>query len=384
MPALTDSAIPVLNAGFTEADLERSRRYRQPLYVVDAGMLAVELLVLALSALGPLGDALFAPLDDLPWWGAALAYSALLVALLTVVALPVALWRRNRDRRFGLTDQRLSSWCLDRAKALAVEVVLGAGALAGLVALVHAFPRAWPVVAAAAAAGLVVLLSFVAPVVLEPIFNRFEPLPDEELARGLRALADRAGVPVKNVLVVDASRQTLRKNAYVSGLGRTRRVVVFDTLLDGADAREVELVVAHELGHRRDGHVLKLTLAGAIVGAASIVALWGLLHLDALFDAVGASGGGDPRIIPFVVLAGFVLQLVLLPPATALSRRYERAADRASLDLTRDLETFEHTHRSLARANLSDLDPPRLLYVMTFTHPTPPERIAAARAWAGA
>ncbi len=354
------------------------------MYLVEAAMLLLELAVLGLVAFGSLGDALFDPLDDLPWWEAALAYPALVIALLAAVALPAGLWRWQRERQFGLSNQRLAGWLLDWLKAGAVELVLGAAALGGLVALAHGLPGAWPLVAAPVAAALVVLLSFVAPVLIEPIFNRFEPLADEELARDLRALADRAGVPVKHVLVADASRRTLKQNAYVSGLGRTRRVVVFDTLLDGTGERELKLVVAHELGHRRDGHVVKMTAAAAIGAAAAIVALWALLHFDALLDAVGASGAGDPRIVPFVLLAGFVLQLVLLPLATALSRRYERAADRASLELTGDLETFERTHVSLARSNLSDLDPPRTLYLATFTHPTPPERIAAGRAWAGA
>jgi len=365
-------------------DLDRSRRYRRPIYLADAVMLVLELAVLVLMAFGPLGDALFDPLENLAWWAAAIAYSALVIAFLAAVAVPAGLWRWQRERQFGLSDQRLTGWLVDRTKGLTVELVLGTAALGGLVSLAHALPRAWPLVAAPVAAGLVVLLSFVAPVVLEPIFNRFEPLADEELAGDLRELANRAGVPVQNVLVVDASRQTLKQNAYVSGLGRTRRVVVFDTLLNGADEREVKLVVAHELGHRRDGHVVRLTVGAAIAAAGAIIALWGLLHLDALLDAVGASSAGDPRILPFVLLAGLVLQLVLLPPTTALSRRYERAADRASLELTGDLDTFERTHVSLARANVSDLDPPRALYLATFTHPTPPERIAAARAWARA
>ena len=384
MAARTDSATAVLNAGFTQLDLDRSRRYRRPIYLADAVMLVLELAVLVLMAFGPLGDALFDPLENLAWWAAAIAYSALVITFLAAVAVPAGLWRWQRERQFGLSDQRLTGWLVDRTKGLTVELVLGTAALGGLVSLAHALPLAWPLVAAPVAAGLVVLLSFVAPVVLEPIFNRFEPLADEELAGDLRELANRAGVPVQNVLVVDASRQTLKQNAYVSGLGRTRRVVVFDTLLNGADEREVKLVVAHELGHRRDGHVVRLTVGAAIAAAGAIIALWGLLHLDALLDAVGASSAGDPRILPFVLLAGLVLQLVLLPPTTALSRRYERAADRASLELTGDLDTFERTHVSLARANVSDLDPPRALYLATFTHPTPPERIAAARAWARA
>jgi STE24 endopeptidase len=367
-----------INAGFTEADLARSRRYRRPLYLLGAAALCIDLLVLGLAAFGPLGDALFSPLDGLPWWGAALAYPALLVTVLSLAALPLRLWAGwARERRFGLSTQSLSGWLVDWAKALAVEIVLAAAALGGLVALAHELPRGWPAVAAPAAAAIVVLLAFVAPVVLEPIFNRFEPLADERLAAELRALAERAGVPIRDVLVVDASRQTQKQGAYISGLGRTCRVVIFDTLLEGADARELKLVVAHELGHRRDGHLLKLTAAGAIGAAAAIVALWGLLSVDAVLDAAGATGPGDPRIVPFVLLAGLALQLVLLPLASAVLRRFERAADRASLEMTQDLEAYEGVHRELARSNISDLDPPRAVYLAHFTHPTPPERINA-------
>jgi len=363
MTRSVDRAFTALNAGFTEVDLDRSRRYRRPGYALEATGLSLDLLVLALAAFGPLGDALFSPLEGLPWWGAALVYPALLVVVLATVALPIRVWTGwARERRFGLSTQSLAGWFGDRAKSLAVEIVLTAAVLGGLVALAHKLPDAWPAVAAPAAAATVVLLAFAPPVALEPIFNRFEPLADERLAGELRALADRAGVPIRDVLVADASRRTRKQNAYVSGLGSTRRVVVFDTLLDAVGARQLKLVVAHELGHRRDGHVAKLTAAGA-VGMA------------------GADAPGDPRIVPFVLVAGLVLQLALLPLASAVSRRFERAADRASLDLTHDLEAFEEAHRELARTNISDLDPSRAVYLTIFTHPTSPERIAAARAW---
>src|SRR4029077_1885604 len=147
----------------------------------------------------------------------------------------------------------------DRAKGLAVSVVLAAAAWTAVVALARALPGWWALPAGAALALAVLLLSFVAPVVLEPIFNRFRPLEDETLAARLRLLSERAGVPVREVLVADASRRTTKVNAYVSGIGRTRRVVLFDTLLRAADPGAVQVVVAHELGHRRDGHVAKLT-----------------------------------------------------------------------------------------------------------------------------
>jgi STE24 endopeptidase len=382
MEVRVDSASSVLNAGFTHADLSRAREYRRPLYLVGAAGLALECVLLALAAFGPLGRLLFTPFESLPWWGAALAYPALLVLVLTLVALPLRVWAGwARERRYGLSHQSLSGWATDRAKALVVELVLSSLALGGLIVLAHKLPDAWPLVAAPAAAGLVVLLSFVAPVVLEPLFNRFRPVEDRALAESLRGLAARAGVPIREVLVADASRRTTRQNAYVSGLGRTRRVVVFDTLLEDADRRRLQLVVAHELGHRRERHVAKVTAGAALGSAAAVIALWALLRWQPLLDAVGASGAGDPRIVPFVLLSGLLLQLVSLPPVSWVSRRFERVADRASLDLTGDLEAFESAHRELARSNLSDLDPPRAVYYALFSHPTPPERIATARTW---
>ena len=365
-----DRSLSPLNAGFTRADIERARRYRRPLYAAAAVGLALDLAILGLAAFGPLGDGLYAAFEDLAWWGAALAYPALLVGVLTAASLPLAIWRDHvRERRYDLSTRTFGGWLADRLKSLAVELVLATAGLGGLVALVHAVPGAWPAVAAPAAAGLVFLLVFLAPVVLEPIFNRFAPVPDEALAGRLRALADDAGVPVRDVLVADASRRTRRQNAYVSGLGRTRRVVVFDTLVEAASPRRIALVVAHELGHRRERHVAKLT-AHAMAGAAGAVLLgWAVL----------GSRVGDPRRLPLVLFGGLVLELLALPLLAAVSRRFEREADVASLDLTRDLEAFEDAHRELARSNVSDLEPPRLVYLALFTHPTPPERIALAR-----
>jgi len=216
------------------------------------------------------------------------------------------------------------------------------------------------------------LLSFVAPVVLEPIFNRFRPLADERLAGELKALAERAGGPVRDVLVADASRRTTKVNAYVSGLGRTRRVVLFDTLVEAADEGELELVVAHELGHRRERHVAKITAGGMAAAAAWIVILWALLGARA----------ASPSELPLVLLVSYGLALLASAPASALMRRWERVADRFSLELTRDLPAYERTHVQLARKNLGDLAPPRLAYFMLFTHPTAPERLALGRAWA--
>ena len=312
--------------------------------------------------------------DGLGWAGAAAAYAALVTVAGEIVRLPVSFWRDHlRERRYGFSTQSRGGWLVDAVKGEAIALVLTAAFWVGLVALARWLPSAWPAVAAAALALAVGFLSFVAPVVLEPIFNRFQPLADERLAAELRGLAERGGVPVRDVLVADASRRTTKVNAYVSGLGKTRRVVLYDTLLEAADEGELKLVVAHELGHRRERHVVKITLGR-----------------DGCGGALGRAALGAPRLAYRVAARAAAraahlvgLRVVVAAPVAALFRRWERVADRFSLELTRDLPSFERTHLQLARKNLGDLAPPRLAYLLLFTHPTAPERLALGRAWAG-
>ena len=182
------------------------------------------------------------------------------------------------------------------------------------------------------------------------------------------------------MLVADASRRTRKANAYVSGLGRTRRLVLYDTLLTQANPPEIGLVLAHELGHRRAHHLVKGTLLGMAGLASFVILLWALLRWPALRTLIGAPGGAsDPRVVPFVLLLAATVQIPGALLGAALSRNWEREADRFSLELTDDLATFEATHRSLATANLADLDPPRPIYLAFFSHPTPAERIEDAR-----
>jgi STE24 endopeptidase len=353
---------------FDHEEVERARRYHRPVYVAFLAETVLGLGVLAVLAVSR-------PDPGIRWWLEAPALAALTVLCSTLVRLPVSFWRGYvHERRFGLSTQTLRGWWIDRAKGLAVGLVVTSAVMTGLVGLVRALPVWWPVAAGAGAALFTLLVGFVAPVVLEPLFNRFEPLLEEPLAAELRQLAERAGVPVSAVLVADASRRTEKANAYVSGLGRTRRVVVWDTLLRSSGPREVELVVAHELGHRRERHVAKLT-ALAIVG--------GILFVLALRVVLG-DDVAQPAAIPRVMLLGTILELLALPFSNALIRRWERVADRVSLELTGDHEAFAKAHVALARRNLSDLDPPRALYLLLFSHPTPPERLASAMPQDGA
>ena len=368
---------------FTPEELERARRYHRPLYFVLLVDATLGLVALSLLAFTRVGSWLYAVVDEIPWWGRALLFPILVLGVLTVLRLPLSFWRGHvRERGWGFSTQTAGGWLLDRAKGFVVTAVLSALAVLAFVALARAVPGAWPAAAAPGAALLVLALGFAGPIVLEPLFNRFRPLGDAALAGEMRALAERAGVPVRDVLVADASRRTRRENAYVSGLGRTRRIVLFDNLLEASEPRQIKLVVAHELGHRRARHIERGTLLAMAGAAAVVLVLWGLLSWPALLEAIGASGPGDPRVAPFLFLVVAVFELIGLPLGAALSRRWEREADRSSLELTRDPQAFESAHRRLARANLADLEPPRAFYALLFSHPTPPERIAAARAWA--
>jgi STE24 endopeptidase len=193
-------------------------------------------------------------------------------------------------------------------------------------------------------------------------------------------LADDASVPVREVLVADASKRTTKLNAYVSGLGATRRVVLYDTLVEQASTPEILTVVAHELGHRRYRHVA-LGTALAMVGAVGVVlVLWALLSSDGVLDAIDATGPGDARVAPFVVLVASLLGILGAPFQAALSRRWEYACDRFAIEQTGDLSAFESAFGRLSEANLPDPSPPRIAYLWLFSHPTVPERLAAARA----
>ena len=364
---------------FAADEIERAWRYHRPLYLALAVDLALQLAVLAAVAFGPAGDWL-AALTAGSWWARTLELAALVLGVGALVRLPLSAWRGwAYERRWGFSTQSLRAWLVDLVKGLVLGAALIGLGLAALVAAARAWPGWWPLLAALGAALLTLVLSLFAPLLFERLFNRFWPLPEGELARDLRGLSERAGVPVRTMLVSDASRRTRKHNAYVSGLGPTRRLVLYDTLLADVPTGELRGVVAHELGHRRFRHVAAGTLLGMAGSAAAVLILWGLLSWPWLLSAAGVFGPADPRAVPLVLLVLWLLELGALPFETWLSRRWERTADRFALELTGDGQALEQMHRRLALANLSDLDPPPLLYALLFTHPTPPQRIAAAR-----
>lgn len=359
---------------------DRVRSYHDPRYRAILGDVAVGLALLALLAFTGVGRALADAVGPLPEALGAFVLGAVVVVLSSLVRLPFTVWLGlTHERAYGFSRQSGREFAADRVKAVAIGAFLTGLGLAGLVGAAQLFPGAWPVVAAIGGALLVLLLSFVAPVVLEPVFNRFLPLDDAELRDAVLRLAVDAGVPVREVLVADASKRTTKLNAYVSGLGATRRVVLFDTLVAEATTPEVLTVVAHELGHRRYRHVALATGIAMAAAVGFVLVLWALLSAEGVLDAIDASGAADARIVAFVLLAGSVLGLLLAPLQAALSRSWEFASDRFAVEQTGDVGAFESAFGRLEEANLPDPDPPRLVYLWLFSHPTVPERLRAVR-----
>ena len=366
------------NPVVTETDA--ARRYHDPRYRAIVADLALGLAFLTVVALTPAGHALSSIIDPLSEALGAFALGAVIVVLSALVRLPLSVWLGlTHERAFGFSRQSWKEYALDRVKGVGIGAALTGAAMAGLVGAAVLFPSWWPLVAAVGAAVLVLVLSFVAPVLLEPVFNRFEPLDDPELRDAVLRLAADAGVPVREVLVADASKRTTKLNAYVSGLGATRRVVLYDTLVETATTPEVLTVVAHELGHRRYRHVAigtALAMAGAV---GFVLVVWAVLQLDGVLEAIDATGPGDARVVPFVLLAGSLLGLLFAPLQAAISRGWEYASDRFAVEQTGDLGAFESAFARLSDANLPDPSPPRLVYLWFFSHPTVPERLEAAR-----
>jgi STE24 endopeptidase len=299
-----------------------------------------------------------------------------------VVVLPLDAWAESVRRRYGLSTQTWGTWLVDVAKSYGVALVITLVVLFGVFALIRWSPQWWWAWGAAAGALLVVVVSFAYPVVVEPVFNKFTPLQEGPLRTSLLDMAERDGVPARDVLVADASRRTTALNAYVSGFGATRRIVVYDTLIKKASPDEVRLVVAHELGHAKRGDVLLGTLLGAL-GAATLVCVLALaLRSEGLLRRAGVSSAGDPRALALLLAIVAVIAAVSGPVQVLVSRRIETRADVHALDLTRDPQTFVEMQRRLSVTNLSDLDPPPLVFGLFATHPTGPQRIALARDWA--
>ncbi|MBI4573350.1 MAG: M48 family metallopeptidase [candidate division NC10 bacterium] len=372
---------------FTPEDVARGRAYTGGRYRLFAGGTALRLAILLLLVGTPASAALRTLAVRLAPARPAVAvaiYIGLLVALFELLTLPLGYYAGFvREHAFGLSTQTRAAWLLDRAKGALITLVL-AVPLGSLLALLwRRYPGRWVLPAWGLSGLAMILLVALAPIVIDPLFNTIRPLADPDLRQRVIALAGRAGIPVDQVYEMDASRRTRKGNAYFTGLGHTKRIVLYDTLLTTGGPDEVELVVAHEIGHWTRSHIWK-GIGLSILGIG--IALWcGARVLDwaARRGGFHLAGPADVAGLPLVLLVLFVLSLLGLPLQNAISRRFEREADRTSLELTGNAAAFIRSEVQLARSNLADLTPPPLVVWLLYTHPPVPERIRMAEQSAG-
>jgi STE24 endopeptidase len=359
---------------FSAEEIARGRRYARPQLALFLSRSVIDAAALALLVRRP-------PRALRRSWSAhgagGAAIGAGLSLALSVPTLPLRAVSRRRAMDVGLDTQSWGAWAGDVAKAGAIQTAFLAGGGAAVVAVMRRFPRAWWAPLGVGSVALGTGLAALAPVVLDPIFNDFEPLPEGQTRSDVLALARDAGVSVGEVYSVDASRRTTAANAYVTGLGPTKRVVLFDTLLDRYNRDEVRLVVAHELGHVRHRDVPRGVLYAAIVAPAAALAVqrlsWAL-----------SGERGTPGSLPAVALAAMLVTSPIGLIGNRLSRAIERRADQFALDLAGAAEAFVSFERSIALQNVADVDPPRWVSRMLATHPPTAERIGAAVAFAQA
>ena len=298
--------------------------------------------------------------------------AAALSAAVTALTLPVSAISRERAKDVGLVTQGWVDWIGDVAKGTAIDAVIVAAGGALLVFGMRRFGRRWWAPAAAVAVGFGVVMTYVSPILIEPVFNTFKPLPRGELRSDVLELAERAGVQVGEVYEMDASRRTTAANAYVAGLGSTKRVVLYDTLLRDFSPEEVRLVVAHELGHVHYRDVPRGLLYLAIV------APFGMFAVARLSERMAPSGG--PAAVPAVGLAIALIVPAITMISNQLSREVEARADRYSLELTGDPEALIGFQQRIVEQNVSDPEPPAWVHSLLGTHPTAMERIGQALA----
>jgi STE24 endopeptidase len=365
---------------FTALQLERAEDFRSVQRLLAVGGLVVGTGTLALLAWRP-PRRLFDRLARRPILGGALAGAGISL-LLVLVEFPLSAWRHERAVDVGLNTQTWFDWVGDVAKSAGIDAAFAAAGGAVALVLVRRFRRNWWAPAAAVIVAFGVVTIWLFPVVIDPIFNDFDELPPGAARSDVLELADRAGVEVGEVYRVDASRRTTAANAYVGGLGNSKRVVLYDNLIDGFPRDEVRVVVAHELAHQKHNDLIRGLVWLALVAPA------GTFLAQRLAEAFARREGlGDPRVkpgpivLPAIALAIGLVAFAMGVTSNVLSRQVEGRADAFALSLTRDPSAFVDVERRLAIRNISDPDPPGLLHVLFGTHPTTAERIGIGEAW---
>jgi Zn-dependent protease with chaperone function len=354
---------------FSAEQIERAEDFRGPQRVLGLAGLGLSGVTLALIAFRPPRRLAGAR----PVLGAAAAGGAIAVVLV-LVNLPLDAIRHDRAVDVGLSTQDWGAWLGDVAKATGIGAVFAAGAAALAVALWRRFGRRWWIPASGAVVAVGAVLLYASPLVIDPLFNRFDELPDGKLRSDVLALAERADVDVGDVYRVDASRRTTGANAYVTGLGHTKRVVLYDNLIEDFTPAEVRSVVAHELGHVHYDDVPRGLLYLALITP------FGVLLVQRMTERL-APGARGADLVPALAFTLAVVAFAGQIAGSYVSRGVEARADAFALRLTNDPNAFVDLEKRLALQNIADPDPPALLQDLFGTHPTTIERLGYGEAY---
>jgi STE24 endopeptidase len=283
------------------------------------------------------------------------------------------------ERKFQLSNQKLRAWLWDEAKGFLVGLALAGIVVELLYFMLRQFPQHWWLITWALFMGLFILLAQLAPVVLLPIFYKFEPLENEDLRRRLVQLSERAGTRVRGIYRWKLSEKSKKANAALTGLGNTRRIILADTLLDNYAPEEIEAVLAHELGHHVHRHILKSI---AVQAGTTLLGFWAanwVLHYAVdrhMFEELS-----DFANMPLLAITASVLSLLLMPALNAYSRYNERQADRYAFESIANVQPFISSMNKLAQQNLAERTPSKWVEVLFHSHPAISKRVAAAEAW---
>jgi STE24 endopeptidase len=365
---------------------DRASRYhrlrrRAALASTVAGVAGLVILIATPLSLS-LRDWVLAAASGLVWplrpIAAVLLFTAVLAGGWEAISFPFVFYRTFLlDRKYGLSSEPASTWLGDHVKALGLGLVLTLASAVTVYGTIRLSPQWWWALAAALFVVLAIAISRIAPIWLMPIFYRFQPLDREALRERLLTLSGRARVPVLGVFEWGLGEKTSRANAALVGAGRTRRILVSDTLLKDYSDDEIEVILAHELAHHVYHDIwTALALEAAVVAAALYIAHLAAKHAS---PALGLGGPADLAALPLMILAGGAASMLLAPLSNAWSRHNERRADRFALSLTGRPEAFVSAMKRLGAQNLADERPSRVVYWFFHTHPTMDERIAGAR-----
>ena len=283
------------------------------------------------------------------------------------------------EKKFGLSNVSISIWFYDWVKGTLIQSVLLVGVLSGIYWLLRSQPDQWWLWASIGATILVIIMMALVPVLLLPLFYKFEPIPEGELKDRLFALADQIGTHVQGIYVWHLGDKTSKANAAVTGWGRTRRIIISDTLIDSNTVEEIEVVMAHELGHHVRWDVWKMLAVSTVLIFISFFVID--LALVAWIDSLGLRGIADIAGLPLVLIVGVGVSLVALPISNWLSRRAETAADLYALNLTGMRDQFISAMDKLGDKNLAQKTPNAFVEFVFHSHPSIQRRINNAKAW---